>query len=139
MLELPGTIRISEATCSNEPDYVSVVVDDEDAGARVLEIRLTHEQFGKLLAASRHMDCTILLNDSGHVGMQREHKTELVPRAPGFDPSDDECRAVLAPFEEDGWQGSVSDLRNHHRWRGPEESEVHFDRWVPKKGGDGDA
>ena len=135
MLDLPATIHIGDIR-STGGDYVSIEVGDEDAGVRIIEVHLSHEQYGRLVAGCGFVHCTASVNDSGLVGMQSEHKTELVPCE--HVSRDADKAAILAPFEVDGWKGNESDLGNHHCWKGSGYRVV-FHRWVPKKEADDDA
>ncbi len=134
MKNLQGKLTITKVTSSSKPDYVSLVIEEDKSHCRVIQIKISLEQFAKALFAFASRPCEIeFFNDAGNIGMTHEIKHEIIrqPARKGL-ASEDEFAAQLAPFETEGWVGRVSDLNNHHNMT--EDANcytVFFERWVP--------
>lgn len=137
MRTLKARLRISSYStttkgASGDGSGVRIYVIDESSGCAVIEIDISHEQFGKAVTGRGDCECTMELTPE-NAGKKHEHKTEAVAwkwsghRNRDDDPTKD---AALAPFEVDGWRGSRSDLGNHHRQLRDGTYNVTFHRYV---------
>lgn len=111
-------------------------ITDVEAGVTFLEIALTDAQFSDLLSNVNTTASAEVLGPE-LIGTLRETKHEIVTlpegaslcRMPAW-----EARAILAPFEVDGWVGNASDLTNGHRSTGKRnQKRVLFTRNVPQR------
>lgn len=98
-------------------DTVSIQVNDEVSGTRVIDVRVPVEDFARALMGLNGVGCTFSLL-SRVVGKRRELK-ELFVVVPdsGFNKESRKRVAAEAvrPFEVDGWKASLDDALNHHR------------------------
>ena len=116
----------------------TISIQDELSRCIVVEVNMTSEEFAGALT-SLYSSCVIaVFNDSGKVGMKREHKTELVNCSTLYGQHNPEkrmagARALVAAHETDGWIGNVRDTENpHNQAKGSQATyAVRFERWVP--------
>jgi len=135
MKNIPGTITISNP---QPDDVVAVTIDDPISGTRVVEFVVNHKEFSQALGHRSRCSGTIkYFNDSGKVGMVREHKSIIVPRLETRSREDidieAEARKLWAKWEVDGWQGRAIDGCNSHNHVGKDKVKVCFTRWVSKE------
>lgn len=148
MLEnLKGRLTICKTTGS-EGNYVSIRVEDDDACARALEIRLSLEEFANCVFGLACCKCEFDLNTNTNVmGKKRQHKTVQV-FVPANTPTNRDgfraaaLRQLVSEYEDNGWEGHDEDCNNHHNCTRQEPPKgkkgnwynVHFVRWVEKDG-----
>lgn len=128
---LSGKIHICVVHSSHDDDYVAIKVDDDISCRPAIEIRMSIADFGEALLGRGRTPCHFEPSNPC-VGKKREHKTVIVPLRHGADAT--EIAEAFAPFEIDGWKGSVGHAKNHHnRTRtedGRESVKVMFERYV---------
>ena len=112
-----GKIIISYVTCNTEDDYVSLRVEDETSRIEFLSVNLSPEQYGMLLSASRHVDCTFDLRGVDRVGMIAENDTVDVNVANYCTTDEVEIKCIKRDVEVDGWGIREGDLQNSHNYR----------------------
>ncbi len=114
-MQLKGTLSILHCNASTG-GYISIRVVDDLSHARILEVKISYEEWGKAITGLATRPCQIDYNANGPFGMNREYKEELVPYQRvgqyGFMPSKHEANTAIAPYEVDGWQGSPEDYLN---------------------------
>lgn len=71
--QLQGSIRFGAVTNSGD-GYVSIELDDEKSGIHFLEIRMSYEDFGKLVGSNASVDCKYTVRGLENIGKQHEHK-----------------------------------------------------------------
>ncbi len=128
-MKTPMSGKITISHYHGYREGITITIHDEKSGVAFLEIDLTAEALGNSLTGSSRQPCTFELR-AANVGKVREHKTETIAFT-GTDHKnrEAEARAILAPYEVEGWKGDWSDLCNHHR--GPAEArKVSFTRFV---------
>lgn len=132
MKELKGKITISRVQGSNLTESVWIEITDEMSGCRLLKVMAEPAIFAEALLGLAYQPCSLEYYAECPAGKKRQVKTELLPR-----PKDvkyayrkEAGREMLEPYEVDGWEGSVDDLFNHHRWRQADKVEVGFHRFV---------
>ena len=129
---LIGALSISNPTSNVAPySWIEVRLSDDLSSTLVAVARLSLEDFAKATVGRNEVPCTFEFNDSGLVGKKREHKVETVSfdSVKTFGMSDNQKKALLKPFEVDGWQGDFDDLSNHHNFT-KNGVRVRFERWV---------
>ena len=120
---MKGRMTISRIQSNrNEELPIRIRVVDEGSMTAFLDVHLSLEALSLALTGQSDIECEFELRPK-LVGKQREHKTELVPFPRDQHYVEKSERAavasrVFAPFEVDGWKGSVDDLFNHHRQEG---------------------
>jgi len=127
---LQGTLRVSRVHSNIEDDFIDFELIDEASRLIVCNVKMSIAEYGDLISGSSNVPCEIQLFDTSRVGMQHEHKTEIIPRPKNLSSSDEELRAHVKPWETDGWVASIRDIKNHHLWVGKDGMRVGFDRWV---------
>lgn len=118
MKTLKGKITIGK-TSSRDGDYVMIELEDSLSHCRVVEVRMSIEDFGQAILGLACQKCEFDLNDSGVIGKTHEYKEEVVPVPDDFNSHGGNFEKLaakaLAPFEVDGWVGRKEDLKNFHR------------------------
>lgn len=112
-----GSIGLSTSRSNTAGEMVVIRVRDHKrrSGIQFLELHLTPEQFGRCLAGNQDVPCEFSLRWTDSIGKKRERKTELVEVPKGdYDDRERRAAAAIAPFEVDGWSGSVQDACNRH-------------------------
>ena len=118
MIELDGLLNLYIHTHKTD-DEVRIEVTDDKSGLRVVEIKLTRDNFAKALGKLAFIPCKFTMSDAKNIGKKREVKIELV-FIPIYCCTDDEnmndkrIREQFAPFEVDGWVGDIRSAQNHH-------------------------
>lgn len=126
---LDGKLTISRI----EPNQiVRIAVIDELSKMPAIVVHVNPKEFALALTGLARTKCQFYPS-SPMVGRRREIKHELVPFDPFLvvktDNSEKQLKALLAPYEVDGWMAHLSDYRNHHNQRGKSVS-VMFERYV---------
>ena len=114
--QLKGQLSISKVMSSHEDPFMRIEIDDEASGLEVVQVKLSLEDFAKAITSSVvYVD--LRYNDSSNVGKVRELKTVRVSKgAAKYDSTPEELRAIVAPYEVDGWRCSMpKDLLNGHK------------------------
>ncbi len=126
MDNLPGNITISRTS----HDRILIEVAEGRSRCRAILVSIGCEEFGRAVTGMGFVPCLIEhFNDSNRIGMQREHKSVgIVP--PPYTATEGECKDRLAPFEVDGWEGSIADLKNRRNDVKDGTRRVLFVRWV---------
>jgi len=115
---------------SGPDDYdVSISLVEDESRISFLEIRMTLEEFGRMLHAPTIASCTVITRGLDRLGWKAETKTEAVT-IEGYAPDAGAVNEALRPFEVDGWRGRRRDIGNSHR-RTKDGFRVLFDRHVP--------
>lgn len=97
----------------------------ESSRVQFVELDLSPEEFSAAITGMVTTGVEGEVRGLRFVGSRVETKTELVPfdtfkGRHVHDPEvngDPEAQKALNPFEVDGWQGSLRDMRNYHRRR----------------------
>ena len=129
-----GKISIGRVS-SNDGEWVEITIKDETSLIEFLEVKVSFENFAKLITGLSYIDCNFQTRGLGLVGKQREHKTVIVA-CDGWSlkrDNEEAINAVLAPYEIDGWIGRQYDLKNSKNYVGHEGVKVLFERWVDKE------
>lgn len=120
---------------SNNGEWVEITIKDETSLVEFLEVKVSLENFAKLITGLSYIDCNFQTRGLNLVGKQREYKTVIVA-CDGWSLKRDEeeaINAVLAPYEVDGWIGRRYDLKNSKNYVGHEGVKVLFERWVEQE------
>lgn len=130
-MKIPVNIRISKYTSNTRPDGVKLSIEDKISGSIFIECDISMMAFAQMLTGSGGDAVGEFLGV--HIGMVHEVKTEVVEVSGKGKSYGDEgpARKAIAPFEVDGWRGSVSGAMNHHRHTGGNKYSVGFSRFVP--------
>lgn len=126
-MKAKGRMAISRTNSTRGPDMIRMTVTDNKSGEQFLEIRLSLEDFSRVVTGMM-LDIDMDLRHE-NLGKTREHKYEDVP----FDrlsATDEEVDEALAHFEVFGWKADRSDMTNHHRRVGRFAQRVSFTRHV---------
>jgi hypothetical protein len=123
-----GKITISRTTSNREPDFIRLRIEDDSSGVNFLDIRMSLENFAKVITGFGYIDCEFELY-AQNVGMTSESKTEIVPLKDKYFATDEQRQEALKPFEIDGWKARQSDIKNHHNYSN-EGIKVVFTRFV---------
>lgn len=129
----PGKLSISRRT-SSQRDPFSVLTIEDAVSNEEIEVKIEAAQLAHALGGAAAQSCDITIHHLARIGKKYEHKTEIVSCA--WNATEEQKAAALAPFEVDGWMGTMDDLGNHHK-RAEDGCRVTFHRWVeakPKKG-----
>lgn len=115
-LKLPGKITISRSQGPG-PDEIHIMIEDDVSATRVLELRMTPEEYGYAISGLAYRPCQLEVYKDAPLGKKHEHKTELLPVEAFLSRSDEAAiEAALKPFEVDGWRAYRGDIPNAHRW-----------------------
>lgn len=93
---------------------IVIEISDDASRLRMIEIKVTPEQFALALTGMSEVPCEGTFNDSGKVGMNRENKQELI-FLPDSAMDGSPAIAACVPFEVDGWLAHYDDMRNSNR------------------------
>jgi hypothetical protein len=108
---LPAKLTISSPSSSDHDEpFVALQLTDTRSGARFAEVRVSYADFMAALMGRSHMAVECAVAGLALVGMQAEHKTELV-HITDIERCDYDGRyaaaiTAAAPFEVDGWRYS---------------------------------
>lgn len=145
--KLKARLHIGRMSGDHSNDEMRIEVADELSGVHFLELRLSpHDMMCAITA--RSVECDMEVRGLHLVGSKSEYKvkqvkfkgyrSDLADERKGLDDHEHSptTRKILAPFEKDGWRGSVSDLFNGHRRSACEGfQKVGFHRFVDAKTG----
>lgn len=110
---LDGLVTISKPN-GDGIDYVEIELKDANNRIELLTIRISYEQFTHLILGLAGRDCTYEIRGKSFIGMKRENKTITVDISGlPYMTTDEQYLERLNPHEIDGWQGSLSDIKNH--------------------------
>lgn len=124
MKELKGEFSIGRVSSSHGDDHIRIEVQDSKSRARLMQVRMTPDQFGRAITGLHlgvHDAVEVDFNDIGIAGTRAQHKTEhvFVPvgtfgRTRGRnDPAFIEAaRKLLRDYEVEGWRARYGDLLN---------------------------
>ena len=117
---LNGHISISSVQSNTEPNYISIEIGDRKSHVTIIRVKISYEDFGKVVTGRGYTDCKFELFDTKNVGKICEHKEEDIDFGDDDKSHDDDfIRQTIARYEVNGWTGRDSDAHNHHRWVGP--------------------
>lgn len=68
------SVRVSKCMNSRGPDTMNLVIEDKVSGIQFLEIEMSMEQFGKLLAGGSLVDMQAELRGLENIGKKREYE-----------------------------------------------------------------
>lgn len=97
-----------------------VRIDDDSSGIRVLEVKLSLEEFAYALMSHGYIECEYDANyrNAAYFGSEVAVKSEEVPfdmySSTASKRSEGAIAKALAPFEVDGWEARRSDMTNGH-------------------------
>lgn len=143
-VEGEGRITIGRVTSTSGPDFMSIELDDALNHVRLVEVRVSLEEFVEALMGGGYRKCEFSFHSNPPLGKRLETKTEEVS-IPYFDFKRDDrarvaaVRAAVSLYEVDGWQGEDRDMSNHHnlirldRDAKVEHYRVHFRRYVEQE------
>ena len=116
---LDGHISISSVQSNREPNYISIEIGDRKSHITMIRVKISYEDFGKVVTGRGYTDCKFDLSDTKNVGKICENKVENVDFGDDDKSHDDDfIRQTIARYEVNGWRGVDSDAKNHHRWVG---------------------
>lgn len=69
-----GSIRFGDVHSSRGDGYVSIELDDENSGIAFLQIKLTHEEFGRLVGTNGSVECSYEVRGKEKIGKKHERK-----------------------------------------------------------------
>ncbi len=136
-------ISIGRVTCSDQPDYIQVRIDDSTSRSLIFEGRMKLADYAKCITGLSYVGIIGEYICSYNVGRTSEHKTIDIEFPAGTSTSPN-CkkvvRTIIAGYEVDGWSGCDNDAFNHHRSKGRPSSaargfrvtvyEISFHRYV---------
>lgn len=138
MTDKPTTqvsILISHPHSNVRGNYVSLRIDDETSGLRLLDIELEPEQFMNLMA-SRHVYATARVPTATGVSRlfrQREHESRPVPKEwtkYDYVRGDGAVKQAV-----DEWAAQIAESEGWDTWRvetGSQSFYARFQRWLPR-------
>ena len=129
---MDGKLTISRYNDFGNKDPIHITITDEKSGVSFCDIEMSLENFARAITGISLQKCNFSTHNLSKVGMKREIKSESVQTPDDFSSSNkDEKIKILKPYNIDGWQGSLSDLGNHHHYNyGNKSYTVSFTRWV---------
>lgn len=131
MKKLKAQLSISRTTSNKGDDCIEISVVDENSHREAVKLKLSMKTFAYAITGQSFLKCEMEFNDSGIIGKTREHKIEKVPLSKPYKYNDkEEAKKAFAPFEVDGWRGSIDDYYNHHNRIGTTHVNVGFVRYV---------
>jgi len=134
--KMKGHIRIGNSHNNfGDPKTIHVVIEDDSSMTQFFEGWMTPEEFARSITGGSG-EILFSIHYVDRIGKIREFKTEIVdvPKHWMFEGDIEKSKELLAPFEVDGWMGSVYDLSNHHNLlRDRDAVKVTFVRFVDKK------
>lgn len=117
-----GLLGISRLQPSDMDRPIHLSLRDELSGSHFLEIELSLEDLALALTGRADTPCNFTFYSMEQVGKVREGKDIVIPFTSTNSEYGDtrearqrEKEEALAPYEVDGWIGSISDIGNHHR------------------------
>lgn len=114
---------------------ISVSVRDDISSTTFFSAELTLEDFALLITGRSDVDCEFILRPD-FVGKRYEIKSETIfVESPHREFTAEEIRAILEPYEIDGWSGNERDLNNYHKIR-PDGIRVGFHRYIDLETGE---
>lgn len=116
---LKGSIRVGNIQSNIEDNYVQIEVTDELSDARFLQVKISYEQYGKMIAGNGEVECEFELRPKV-VGMERQTKTVMIPVPNYAKIPPEQFAEVIKPYEVDGWKVSTYDLGNYKNYFGGE-------------------
>lgn len=114
----------------DNPTPVRIELEDVDSGCRVLDIRLSLDEFADALLGRAQVACQFKLIAPERVGMTSIHKRVLIQVAEYGKKAVPEAMVKLAEYTNQGWAYHERDLENGHnfsRLRIPDGSDVNDD------------
>lgn len=72
--ELQGSIRFGAVSDTRGDGYVSIELEDNNSGIQFLEIKLSHEEFGRLVGTNGSVDCKYTVRGAENIGKVYDHK-----------------------------------------------------------------
>ena len=135
MRKLSGKITICK-TLGRDDKPINIDINDEISGCRLVNIRMSLEDFADALTGRGWVPVEMEVNLDGPIGMKAENKTEIVPFNCFSKDSESEkaISKALKPFEVDGWRARREDMTNGH-WRTDQGQRVVFFRHVDPETG----
>lgn len=67
-------LSISRPSCSDGSEFISIRVEDEDAGITFLELEISYANFAQALTGLHGMDCDMEFRGLENVGKRQEQK-----------------------------------------------------------------
>ena len=120
-------VWIGRVTSNTEGAFISIEIQDEASRIRIVEVKMTLEEFAQCVTGMSLMDIPAEFGDLSLIGKQMEVK---VIEISGLDYSTWKDRnRFIKPFEADGWKAEDKEEMNHHRMS-KNGYQVTFRRWV---------
>lgn len=137
-----GKLSISSVSSNVSPyRFVNITLVDEASRTTVIDLNITHEEFGQAITGLSERDCRFAIRGE-KVGKIREHCEKVIEL--DFRPQWDYVKGILRPQDQakiskvianltcDGWYPCWEDFTNQHRAVSsiPNAAKVRFERWV---------
>lgn len=128
---MKGKITISRYLNSDNESPIHINVQENDSLIEFVDISMTLEDFARALTGSGYIDCGLTFRGLDKIGKVREHKVEPIYTGEQYNFTKEQAKALIEPFEIDGWIGDEKDLQNfHNQTKDGKHRNVVFVRWV---------
>lgn len=104
-----GRITIGTTTSNMTDDYITINLKDKNSGLQVIEIQMSHEEFGKAIGGQGYIPARYNVYDNRHLlGKKKEGKLIQLKIPNTFDREKFEAEVDLAfartPYAKEGWE-----------------------------------
>lgn len=72
--QLEGTIRFARIQSNREDDYIQIEIDDEKSGIAFISVKMSMEQFGKVVAGVSNNKVKMEVRGLDNIGKRHERK-----------------------------------------------------------------
>lgn len=110
-MKIDTNITISRPQTNFDYKKIVIGIKDADAGITFLEVELDYDAFTEAITGVGYVPCKSTVRNLNLVGSKREVKTETIP----IPDENLDLEKLIAEYEQDGWIGRWSDLKNFHR------------------------
>ncbi len=117
-MNLKGSITISRVSYNDGSSHMQIRLRDETSRCRFVEVTLSLEDFTRALTAEAEIPCDLEIANLRLLGLNRECRSQVLPRWDYRDKNAERIAAFLAPYEVDEWKAESRDLFNSNRWEG---------------------
>jgi len=149
MQTFQGKISMSRVTSNREPEFITIELNDETSGVRVVTVKLSKEELANIITGFGARPCEFEFSDvaAALIGKNREVTSFPITLPKGWMPNisrdklsvniDEVPQSVMLQFavhEHHNWLPNLRDLTNHHKMQvdrdGTRVQDVGFHRYV---------
>lgn len=135
VIKLKDTRLTISKVCSNvEKDYITIRLEDGDSSIRIIEAKVSLENFAKALTGMSYIQCESEVYLTDEIGKIHEHKE--IPVELPYDASKEKFEEAVKEFCIDGWITDYRHFKSSQK-KSPTNKPGHyyvgFHRWIKKE------